>query len=243
MTNQEPTATKGKSIIGSLGVLALVVFKYKVFIITFGISLGAYALRYGWPWATALIALLFVHEMGHYIFMKAAGLNPKAPVFIPFVGAFVAMDKLPDKESTRAWSALAGPLLGGVTAVACFYIGEANNIAFLTHAAYFGILLNLLQLVPARPLDGGFVMESVAPWFRIPGAILLLLIGYLLEAWLLVIIGVISLFGGRGDDHFLVKASVPDKLGIFGVYIVLLIGLVCVWFFGMETMAPLSRVQ
>lgn len=243
MTNQEPGATKGKSIFGSLGVLALVLFKYKVFIITFGASLVAYAVRYGWPWATAFILLLFVHETGHYIFMKAAGLNPKAPVFIPFVGAFVAMDKLPEKESTRAWSALAGPLVGGVGAVVCFYIGQMNSIEFLTHAAYFGILLNLLQLVPARPLDGGFVMESVAPWFRIPGALLLLLIGYFLEAWLLVIIGVISLFAGGGRESYAVKASVADKLVIFGAYVLLLAGLLSVWWYGMEAMVPLSRAQ
>lgn len=237
MSNQEATATKGKSYFGAIGVIALVLFKYKVFILTFGASLLAYALRYGWPWATALVVLLLVHEMGHFIFMKLAGLNPKAPVFIPFFGAFVAMDKLPEKESTRAWSALAGPLLGGASAVVCFYWAMANHVEYLVHASYFGILLNLLQLVPARPLDGGFVMEAVAPWFRVPGALLMLALGFFMEAWLLMILGAISLFAGSSSDAFSVKATVGEKLVLTTAYGVLLFGLVFVWWNGTGRMS------
>ena len=241
MTEQARTATNGKSITGAIGVIALVLFKYKVFIITFGLSFGVYAMRYGWPWAAALIALLFIHEMGHFIFMKLFGLDPKAPVFIPFVGAFVAMDKLPDRESVSAWTALAGPLIGGLTSVACFYWGVQNQVDFLTNAAYFGILLNLLQLLPVRPLDGGFVVDTVAPWFRIPGALLLLGVAWLLDAWLLMLIGGIALFGGfRGGNDHRIKASWLEKLVIFVAYVILLGGLGFVWLNGHDLVAPLN---
>lgn len=135
MTQPERTETKGKSLFGMLGLAALLVFKYKVFIITFGLSLWFYAWRLGWPWALATILLLLMHEMGHFIWMQACGLKPKMPVFIPFFGAMTAMEELPKDDWTQAWTALAGPLIGGACAVGCFYWGLYNNLDFLTHAA------------------------------------------------------------------------------------------------------------
>lgn len=222
MSEEERSETKGetkpKSMLGMLGMIAFVLFKYKVFIISFGLSLVFYAQTYGFPWALAVILLLLMHEMGHFIWLQAAGLKPRMPIFIPFMGAITSMEELPESEATQAWTALAGPLIGGACAIAAYYWGVYNNLEFLKAAAYYGILLNLLQLTPARPLDGGFVMGVVAPWFRIPGALILLGIGILLGSPLFSILGIISLFM-RSRREMKVKASIPAKLGIFATWL------------------------
>ncbi len=227
---------------GMLGMLALVVLKYKVFIISFGLSIGIYAMRLGWPWAVAVVLLLLMHEMGHFIWMQACGLKPKMPVFIPFFGAITSMEELPKSEATQAWTALAGPLIGGACAVACFYWGVANNLEFLSHAALFGVALNLLQLVPANPLDGGFVMRTVAPWFKIPGALILIALGWFLQSFLLALLGVVGLFSGsKHPDRYPEKAGIGAKIGIFAAWLALSCALLFVWISGSLTVPPITR--
>lgn len=158
------------------------------------ISLAVYARIYGIEFAVLVIVLLFIHESGHWLFMKMKGLDPDAPVFVPFVGAYVAMNKMPADEATHAWVAFAGPLVGTMGALVMYAIGSFTNNPALMAGGNFGFYLNLLQLIPVKPLDGGFIASAVSKWLLIPGTILILLLGFLCQSILMIIIGGISVF-------------------------------------------------
>jgi Zn-dependent protease len=213
--NSPATSEKTKNgVLGSLGILGVLAFKFKLYIfaglkaLTFLkvgwllsplLSIGFYALLFGWPYAFAIMLLLFVHEMGHWIWMKALHLEPKAPVFIPGLGAYVAMTKLPPDQTTHAWVALAGPLVGGVGSAALFWGGINTDNHWMTAAGSTGFFLNLLQLVPAKPLDGGFVIQAVSRWLLVPGTGILFAVSVAFKSPLLLIISVISLFSLVSD--------------------------------------------
>ena len=71
--------------------------------------------------------LIFVHERGHFLAARQRGLNVGAPTFIPFVGAWIELKDLPHDVETEAWVGLAGPLLGSVGALACYYAYRATD--------------------------------------------------------------------------------------------------------------------
>ena len=78
------------------------------------LSLVVYASIWGLPYAAGVIALLFLHEMGHYVAARQRGLDVGAPTFIPFVGAWIALKELPHDVETEAYVAMGGPLVGTV---------------------------------------------------------------------------------------------------------------------------------
>lgn len=188
------------------------------------VSLGLYTAVYGWRFAVALIALLYIHEMGHYLIMKVKGLNPNAPVFVPFLGAYVAMTKLPDDPITHAWVAYAGPFIGGLAAVAMYYLGLQTDNHFLAAAASFGFVLNLMQLIPAKPFDGGFIAECISKWFLIPGIIVLALMTLSWQSIMLTIICLVAVVQTynrfrHGSPYDNVKIPVLERLKVGFAYV------------------------
>src|SRR3712207_3490686 len=99
--------------------LALVVFKLKVFTTSASmlVSVGAYALLWGWKFAVGFVVLLFVHELGHVLELRRQGVPATAPLFIPFLGAVVGMKQMPKDAWREAQVALAGPILGSAGAL------------------------------------------------------------------------------------------------------------------------------
>jgi Zn-dependent protease len=128
------------------------------------VSIAAYALFWGWSFAVGLVALLFVHEMGHVIQLRREGIKASAPMFIPFLGAMIAAKSLGENALAEARVGLAGPVLGSVGAAACLAVGEATNSDLFRALAYVGFFLNLFNLLPVVPLDGGRAMAAMAPW-------------------------------------------------------------------------------
>src|SRR4029453_12454430 len=142
-----------------VGVLA----KFGVFVLKFfGIFLavGGYALIWGFPFAVGVVLLILAHELGHYIEAKREGLNPQLPVFIPFIGAYVALRNMRFDPWLNARVSLAGPLAGGIAAAGCLVAAVALDSDLLRALAYAGFLLNLINLAPIAFLDGGHVMRS-----------------------------------------------------------------------------------
>jgi len=131
------------------------------------ISLVVYAFVFGWRYAAGFIALLFAHEMGHYLAAKQRGLAVGLPTFIPFVGAWIDLKEQPRDVETEAYVALAGPLLGTVAAIACYLAADDGGPRWLMAVAYSGFFLNLFNLLPISPLDGGRVTAVLSPriWF------------------------------------------------------------------------------
>jgi Zn-dependent protease len=198
---------------GVLGVIGLILLKFKgaAFIAfkalslvklgwllkgfsSMALSLGIYMMMFGWKYAVTIIILLFIHEMGHFIFMHFYGLKPRAPMFVPFVGAYTAMTHIPRDLATHAWVAYAGPFIGGIAAFASYLIGVSTGNTYLVAAANTGAILNLLQLVPIKPFDGGFIAQSITRWLFIPGAALLAYLAWTLRSPLLILIAVVAIF-------------------------------------------------
>ena len=136
---------------------------------TIVVSLAAYAVLWGWPFAAGFIALLFVHEMGHAIALRREGIKASAPMFIPFLGAVIAARSLGDNAVAEARVGLAGPILGSIGAAACILVWHATGNDLWRALAFTGFFLNLFNLLPVVPLDGGRAMAAMAPWMWFVG--------------------------------------------------------------------------
>jgi Zn-dependent protease len=117
--------TKGKTI-------ALLALKFGAPILKTGgtmiLSIGAYAMVWGWKYAVGFVLLIFVHELGHVIVARQAGLKVGAPMFIPFMGAFIALKDAPKNAWIEACVGIGGPLLGTLAAALCEVLFLLMNI-------------------------------------------------------------------------------------------------------------------
>ena len=133
------------------------------------VSIAAYSLLWGWRFAVGFVILLFVHEMGHVIQLRREGVKASAPMFIPFMGAVISARSLGDNALAEARVGLAGPILGSIGAGVVAIVGALTHSDLLLALAYFGFFLNLFNLLPMLPLDGGRAMAAMAPWMWIVG--------------------------------------------------------------------------
>jgi len=150
-----------------IGLLAGVL-KWKT-LATMLLSIGAYALEWGWTFAAGFVLLIFVHEMGHAIALRREGIPAGAPVFIPFVGAFVAMQGRPRDPAVEARVAMAGPLIGSLAAWTVLGAGLAWPQPLLVALGHTAVLLNLFNLVPVPPLDGGRIAGAFTRTYWVLG--------------------------------------------------------------------------
>jgi Zn-dependent protease len=127
------------------------------------LSIGVYALMYGWRYAVGIVGLLFVHEMGHFIAARQRNLPVGWPTFIPFMGAWIEMKQMPHDAETEAYVGLGGPLLGTLGALAVYFFARNEGSTWLLALAYTGFFLNLFNLIPLSPLDGGRITQVISP--------------------------------------------------------------------------------
>ena len=181
------------------GVIALAKFKFLIFgALKTGLSMllmiGVYAMMFGWVFAAGLVFLIFVHEMGHVIAAKWLGLPVSAPLFIPFLGAAIIMKENPRDAWTEALMAYGGPFAGCIGSWICWAIALQVGQDWIMAVASASFLLNLFNMIPVPPLDGGRICAAVSPWFWIIGLGLLGLSVIYFHAWNSIIIIVIVLF-------------------------------------------------
>jgi Zn-dependent protease len=141
------------------------------------VSVAVYALFWGWKFALGFVLLLFVHELGHVAVLRAQGVKASAPMFVPLLGAFVKIEGEQRSVTQEATSALAGPVVGVLGSIAVYGAAQSTGSMLLQALAYTGFLLNLFNLLPTLPLDGGRVAGALHPavWFAgIVGAVVLL---------------------------------------------------------------------
>ncbi|HLH63023.1 MAG TPA: site-2 protease family protein [Ktedonobacteraceae bacterium] len=150
--------------------LLLFDFKWLAFFAKFGlasitalISIAAYAWIFGWPFAIGLVALLFIHEMGHALVMKMKGMPIGGVVFIPLLGAAVFMRQMPKNAKDEAEVGIAGPIAGAIASSICLFLAQLTPGVHTIWAplAYFGFFINLFNLIPIVPFDGGRVLAAI----------------------------------------------------------------------------------
>ena len=127
------------------------------------LSVVAYAFVFGWRYAVGFVALIFIHEMGHYLAAKQRGLHVGLPTFIPFVGAWIELKDQPHDVETEAWVGFGGPLLGSLAALACYFMARESDSRLLLALAYAGFFINLFNLIPLSPFDGGRITAGLTP--------------------------------------------------------------------------------
>src|SRR5882724_8728381 len=167
-----------KKAAGPLAVLGALLLKFKLAIIpalkfiplilktggTMFLSIWVYAMYWGWWFALGFVLLIFVHECGHLIAARRLGLKVGAPVFIPFMGALIALKEAPRNAWIEAQVGIGGPLLGAAGAAVCYGIYLATGNWMFRSLAYTGFFLNLFNLAPVGFLDGGRIVAALSPW-------------------------------------------------------------------------------
>jgi Zn-dependent protease len=153
--------------------LALLALKAKFLgtALTMVLSVGAYALLFPVWFAVGFVVLIWVHEMGHVLQLRREGIPASAPMFIPFLGAFVAMKQMPKNALAEARVGLAGPVLGSLGALGAWGIYELTREPLFLGLAYVGFFLNLFNLLPMLPLDGGRAVGALSPAFWLVGIV------------------------------------------------------------------------
>jgi Zn-dependent protease len=159
---------------------------------TMVLSIAAYALVFGWAYAVGFVLLIFVHEMGHFVAARQRGLDVGLPTFIPFVGAWVALKDQPMNVETEAYIGFAGPLVGTAGALVCYFLARQFDSRLLLALSYSGFFLNLFNLVPVSPFDGGRITAVLSPRIWLVGVPILVGLFFWQPSPLLIFMAVIA---------------------------------------------------
>jgi Zn-dependent protease len=174
-----------KRLLAPLVAVGLLLTKFKGFLLlllkakfvgtalTMVVSVGAYALLFPVWFAVGFVILIWIHEMGHVLQLRREGIPASAPMFVPFLGAFVAMKQMPKDALAEARVGLAGPVLGSLGALGAWGIYELTQEPLFLGLAYVGFFLNLFNLLPMLPLDGGRAVGALSPVFWLVGLVAL----------------------------------------------------------------------
>ncbi|MET0986739.1 MAG: site-2 protease family protein [Steroidobacteraceae bacterium] len=156
------------------------------------LSVIAYSWVFGWWYAVGFVGLIFAHEMGHYVAAKQRGLDVGLPTFIPFVGAWIQLKSMPHNVETEAYVGMAGPLGGTLAALVTYYVARAQDSDLLLAIAYSGFFLNLFNLIPLSPFDGGRITAVISPRLWLIGAPILVALFFYRPSPLLILIALLS---------------------------------------------------
>ena len=235
-----PTAVqKTRKILGPIGIGLLLLLKFggklKAFawllkfipaILKTGgsmvVTIGVYAMAWGVWFAVGFVLLILVHECGHLVAARRVGLNVGAPVFIPFMGAFIALKEAPRDAWIESQVAIGGPLLGTLGAVACDGLYLVTGNPLFRALAYTGFLLNLFNLAPIGFLDGGRIVTALSPWLwlvglAVGGVLLAIQFNFLLLVIVLMALPrVFSLFRKKSDEERRYFEVTPARRWVMG---------------------------
>ena len=232
---------KGIGTLVAAALVALSKFKFLLFGLkflsvswTFIVSLFLYVAVFGWRFGVVIILALAAHELGHYFAYRGYGLPARLPVFVPFLGAYTQGAIAPELEQD-AYIALAGPMTGLALAAACYGVGAATNDPFWLACASLSAFLNLFNLIPVLPFDGGRVIGAIWAPLWIAGAAVLIAAAWYFQIpiifiALIALLGLpamISAFRGQVDPRAAAMSNAARiRVGIW--YVVTALGLVLI---------------
>ncbi len=196
-----------------------------------------YTRMWGWQFGVGFVLLLLVHECGHLLVAKKFGLKVGAPVFIPFMGAFIALKEAPRNAWMEACVGIGGPMLGTFGALICNSLGEVSGAPVFIALAWFGYFLNLFNLTPVGMLDGGRIVTALSRWLWLPGFAVLIWFGWKFPnfvVWLMVLLSlprIYSLFRKRSEEERRYYEVTPAQRWTMSI---LYFGLIAVLVFAMH---------
>jgi len=182
------------------------------------LSMFLWSYRFGWPMAIGIVLSIFIHECGHALAAKSLGHKLGIMVFIPFMGAFVTARG--GRNATEdAFVGIMGPVAGTLTAIACVGLFTVTGAPFWLALATLGFFINLINLAPSRPLDGGWIAPLISPKIILPGMVLGV-IAFHSNAffWVLAIMAIPNAIHAwrHGNESPYYKASTRDRW-IYGI--------------------------
>jgi len=127
-----------------------------------GASMASYAYMFTWEFAAMIMFMLFVHESGHIWAMKRCGVKTKGIYFLPFVGGAAVADEEFPSRGAEVFIAIMGPIWGFALALLTGLVYVATENPLFAAAASWMAMVNLFNLLPINPLDGGRIMKSIA---------------------------------------------------------------------------------
>lgn len=206
---------------------------------TMFLSVGAYAFIFGWWYAAGFVLLILVHEMGHYMAARRIGLDAGLPTFIPFLGAWIELKDQPMSVSQEAYVAFAGPLVGTVGATVVLWLAGQYESPLLLALAYAGFFINLFNLIPMTPFDGGRIVAILSPRLWLLGAPILAGVFWLIPSPMFLIILILlaptmwralkTAWSGSPPEENPRYYEVPQGARArYGAYYLLLIAYLCV---------------
>jgi Zn-dependent protease len=160
--------------LGKYGLAVVKLAKLGPTLISMLVSLVAMAWLFGPQFGVGLLVLIAVHESGHMLFARAEGLPVSAPIFLGPFGAVIGLKRPPADARQEAVIAIGGPVVGTIGALVAFALAGlaapgTHLHGLLLALAYVGFFLNLFNLVPLSPLDGGRVASALSPWMNLVG--------------------------------------------------------------------------
>lgn len=155
-------------------------------------SMLAYSWIFGWRYAVGFVLLILFHELGHYMAARQRGLNVGVPTFIPFVGAWIQMKEQPTNVETEAYIAFAGPVIGTLAAMGCYWLARESGSQLMLALAYAGCMINLFNLIPLSPLDGGRITAIISPKMWLLGLPLLVGLFFYNHSPMLILIVILA---------------------------------------------------
>lgn len=195
------------------------------------VTMVAYAVKMGAFFAVGFVLLTVIHELGHAVVIRAKGLRAGAMVFIPFIGGAVTLKDQPRSAYDDAQIGLAGPIAGTLASLFCLLIFQGTGRLLYLALAYAGFLLNLMNLLPIAPLDGGRISAAITKWMWVGGG---LIVVYFMIAWknplliVILLLGLIQLYrsvtGEQGEKFYDVTAAQRGSIAAVYFLLVCLLG-------------------
>jgi Zn-dependent protease len=169
---------------GKYGLVLLKLGKFGPTLISMLFTVALMGAAFGWAYGVGLVALIAVHESGHLLFARYEGVKVGAPIFLGPFGAVIGLKQPPKDARQEAVIAIGGPVVGTAGAILALIWSQAAADGTYAHnlllaLAYVGFLINLFNLIPFSPLDGGRVASALSPWANVVGlgVVLLLIAG------------------------------------------------------------------
>ena len=133
------------------------------------LTIGTYSMFFGLPYAAGMVGLILVHEVGHALVMYQRGIPFSPMVFVPFMGAGIAMRKQPRDAWEDAMVAFGGPVLGSLGAAGVALAAHATDSQLLFALSEFGFMVNMFNLLPLGSMDGGRIAGALSPYANLAG--------------------------------------------------------------------------
>ena len=174
-------------------------------------SVWVYSMAFGWWFALGFVVCIFVHEMGHVLMSAQQGIPVSAPIFIPGFGALIVQKKWAQSALGEALIGIGGPMAGAFAGMTCWGLYFATGAGIFLGLAYFGFLINLFNMIPIFPMDGGRIVGAVSPYLWLLGLVAFIgmsVTGFIRNPfiWILVIMSLPHLWDG-------LKRGTADPVG------------------------------